>query len=146
MAKQVKMTLENERGEGETIYPVNTSDDVVVGKLVAGELALPGNSMDEMLKTTLENIRKFLANMQDIAATKRVVTDTIADAANTDIPSVKALDSISDDLRSISLSVNTLLNEIENRALTSHAVDDGSNGIGTNSLYGHVESHKIILN
>ena len=139
MAQHVNVFLENERGEAEQLYPSNTSDDVLVGKLSNGELTLPGETYDEMLSTTLQNIRKCLSNLELVAAKDRQVVDVIGAGANDDIPSVKSLDELMDSLQTLNLSVNHLLEAIELKADISHADSDGSNGIGSATKYGHVK-------
>ena len=139
MIKQVRLRSEDDFGNLVDIHLINTSDDVEVGKLLSGELSLPGNSSSEMLTTTLMNIRKYLSNLSDIARLTRTVSSTISGAANDDLPNMLVIDAIEDQLKDVNTNLENLLQLIETKAVHNHASKDQSFGIGTTDLYGHVK-------
>lgn len=133
---QIQLTYIDGNNKKAKLFPINTSEDVVVGVVEpAISLSLPCEEEEETLATSLSYIKKYLNNLENVAAMKRTISSaTDLDDASS-LASSKAVYTVQSMLDSIGTSVNNFKNDY---AIKDHASKDTSYGRGTDTLYGHV--------
>jgi hypothetical protein len=110
------------------LMPVNTSLDVfLTGISEEGSLNLPTN--EDTLTVTLNNIRKYLSNLSDIAKVERTVSDDTKDASKVNIPTTVVTTSLSNSIDDLDKKVDAIHKTLKE----ADAVK------ATSSVYGHVE-------
>lgn len=133
--KQAQVQLHDVAEDGTVldIMPINTSQDVYVRDIETGRLVLPGDARDKTLTTTLNNIRKYLYNLQYVAAEVRVVSDNKKDESLINIPSTIVTTELSKEIDALSDKIDSVEKDLKS-ADETHANTNAST-----SVYGHVK-------
>ena len=147
MIRQVKLRFEYDNGDTEYIYPITSVKDVEVGKLSSGELSLPGNSDDEILETTLGNIRKYLENLSELARIARTMSDSVSLEDSDVLATSKAVATVEATLEEAQADIENIFKvQLPSKAPVDHSYTDTTYGAATSEKYGHVtlsDSYKV---
>ena len=138
--KQVQLQEVNEDGSVTLVNPKNDARDISVGILTLGDATkIPGAEKNELLHTSLRNIAAHLYNIKDISKKLRTLSDSVADATDSTIPTSKVTAALNTRLGAAEATLTNHNTELGKRAPTMHAVNALTYGGGTGGVYGHVK-------
>lgn len=130
---QIQLQHIDEQFRKINLYPINTSEDVIVGEVEPSLLLkLPGSTENETLGTSLSYIKRYLSNLEEIASIKRSVS------SSTDLDNTNTL-ATSKAIYSLNTKITEVGNNQSNYAIKKHSSSTTDYGIGTASVYGHVK-------
>ena len=140
---QVQLTAIDENGEETYVDPINTLKDVQVGLLSSGSLRPPGSNENEMLETTLMNLRKYCVNLQNVADDLREVSQTSRDTSKINIPSTAVTAELQTDVDDIYDNIERIDAFILTLAEIDHSYETLKYGGATGTKYGHAKLSDI---
>ena len=144
---QVRLHAVDGMGNDTKLSPQNSGADVVVGKLADdGALTLPGSAEDEILVTTLTNLRKYLSNLTNVAAEQRAIVSTLDSDSVTDLAAANTVKQLNDslaltdqELDNLAKTVGDLQIDLQGSVPTDHSSETTTYGAGSDTKYGHVK-------
>lgn len=137
---QVQMHYIDQYGNDQNVCPKSTAMDVRVGRVPsATTLNLPGSDDNETLITSIQNIKKYLGNLSQLASEIRQVTSDTSDRSNINIPTTAVTSDIVDRIAGLDERFQAVTDLANTKAPMSHTATDLTHGGATAGLYGHVK-------